>query len=518
MLPFFALLIVQDPLIRVSSRLVEINVVATNRDGTVGDLRQTDFQILDGKVERKISFFSVHRAQEVSPARAPLPQGFRTNRPERFGTPGTVTILLFDGLNTAFADQILARRQIVEFLSGIGPGDRVAVYLLRRDLTVLQDFTDDPKSLVDAVRKVRATAAVEMGNSSGEKANTIDETLNRFLELMSKRVADFAVMERARLTMAAIESIARHAAQIPGRKNLVWVSGGFPLGLNQRPSESIRGLSQYAVDHSEEVLRFARTVAAAKLSVYPVDARGLTLASRFSASDATVNARSIGTPPETVSNHETMELIAAQTGGRAFLNTNDVSGAIRQAINDAAVGYTLGFYVAEDEKDGKFHPIKIKVARPGTTLRHQSGYLAEKDTPLDPKRASGGLSAALSGVLESASVHIVGGLIPGEGPDDRVLRVFVEPTHLRIAESSGRWKASLVFSVAQVSANGETLSTQNEPMNLNLTAAQFASLQKDGVMLSKPIVLDRGAVEVRFAVLDISTGRTGSLFLSVAGR
>jgi hypothetical protein len=266
------------------------------------------------------------------------------------------------------------------------------------------------------------------------------------------------------------------------------------------------------------VLRFARTVAAAKLSVYPVDARGLTLASRFSASDATVNARSIGTPPETVSNHETMELIAAQTGGRAFLNTNDVSGAIRQAINDAAVGYTLGFYVAEDEKDGKFHPIKIKVARPGTTLRHQSGYLAEKDTPLDPKRASGGLSAALSGVLESASVHIVGGLIPGEGPDDRVLRVFVEPTHLRIAESSGRWKASLVFSVAQVSANGETLSTQNEPMNLNLTAAQFASLQKDGVMLSKPIVLDRGAVEVRFAVLDISTGRTGSLFLSVAGR
>jgi len=451
------LFLAQDPVIRVSSRLVEIGVVATDRQGAVGGLRRDDFRLFDGKTERKIQVFSVHRA-DSGPARPPLPPGLRTNRSVRFGTPGTATVLLLDSLNTPFADQAAARRRILDFLAAIAPGDRVAVYSLGRELTVLQDFTDDPKALVEVVEKARAAYSAPLAASSRDRPETNNSAVDRFLETMSQRVADFAVVERARLTMAAIESIARHAAWIPGRKNLVWVSGGFPIALNRLPDELLPELSRHARDLSEE------------------------------------------------------------TGGRAFLNTNDAAGALRQAVADAAVGYTLGFYLPESEADSRFHAIKVTVSRPGVEVRHPAGYFADKDAPFDARRASAELSMALSGPLESAAIHVVGGLLPGESAGERTLRVFVEPAHIRIAEDAGRWRASLVFTVAQLSAGGKTLSARSETMNLNLTAAQFAALQKDGVMLGKPVAIESGAAQVRFAVLDRATGRTGSLFLPVTPR
>jgi hypothetical protein len=74
-----------------------------------------------------------------------------------------------------------------------------------------------------------------------------------------------------------------------------------------------------------------------------------------------------------------MEEIARDTGGRAYLNTNDLEGAIRQAIQDGAVAYSLGFYIDENSLDEKFHELRVRVKQRNYDLRYPRGYFASRD-------------------------------------------------------------------------------------------------------------------------------------------
>ena len=72
-----------------------------------------------------------------------------------------------------------------------------------------------------------------------------------------------------------------------------------------------------------------------------------------------------------------MKGLAAETGGVAFFNTNDIGGAVRAALDDSRVAYELGYYPAIGKWDGGFRKVKVKVKRPGAHVRTRSGYLAD---------------------------------------------------------------------------------------------------------------------------------------------
>ena len=146
-----ALLNAQEP-IRVTTRLVEINVVVRARSGPVRGLTRDDFAVFDRGKPRPIVSFSEHSLESRSPASAgPLPAGAYTNRRESpGGSPTTATIVLLDGLNTLLRDQIWVKKQFVTFLSQAQPDDRIAVYSLGRNLRVLNDYTSDARRLLDS--------------------------------------------------------------------------------------------------------------------------------------------------------------------------------------------------------------------------------------------------------------------------------------------------------------------------------------------------------------------------------
>jgi VWFA-related protein len=141
---------------------------------------------------------------------------------------------------------------------------------------------------------------------------------------------------RSGLTMVALLAIADHAAGIPGRKNLVWLTASLP---STGPA-------------------IARLLNQANIAIYPVDARGLV-------ASFNPHFRPIGL--------DVMQELADETGGRAFYNNNDISGAIRKAVDDSDVSYTLGFYLNSGSLDGQFHELKIRVDRPGLEVRYPSG-------------------------------------------------------------------------------------------------------------------------------------------------
>jgi VWFA-related protein len=153
----------EGPVIRTTTRLVQVSVIVRDKNGPVEGLKKEDFQIFDHGKEQKIAVFTVASTKAAAAAMAKLPPGIYTNRPERGGEPiGSVTVVLIDLLNTRFQDQAYARTQMMNFLKTLDPQDRVALYLLGNGVKILHDFTQDPERLVRAVAKMRGEVPREL--------------------------------------------------------------------------------------------------------------------------------------------------------------------------------------------------------------------------------------------------------------------------------------------------------------------------------------------------------------------
>src|SRR5262249_7052829 len=181
------------------------------------------------------------------------------------------------------------------------------------------------------------------------------DELDQFLSNADQVISDFYNVNRAKWTLEAMEAIAHHLASLPGRKNLIWVSSGFPFTLGLEPEDfSLDQPNRERRTFHEETDRVARAMNDANIAIYPVDARGLVgLPTAFSAQNRTSPFGRPGAAPRPVKytppNIDTMQILAERTGGRAYYNTNDLEGAVRSAVADARVTYTLGFYPASED-------------------------------------------------------------------------------------------------------------------------------------------------------------------------
>src|SRR6202451_150041 len=157
--PVIALLAQDSSVIRVTTRMVEVNVIVRDLKGPVAGLTKDDFTIFDKGKPQKIAFFSANTTKHSAPTPAPKPAQKKmvfTNRAASSAdAPQSVTVVLLDGLNTRIQDQVYAKQQFIRFLGQIKPDDHVAVYTLGNGLKVLHDFSSDSRSLLNAVAKFK---------------------------------------------------------------------------------------------------------------------------------------------------------------------------------------------------------------------------------------------------------------------------------------------------------------------------------------------------------------------------
>src|SRR5258708_16064318 len=148
-----------QPVLRVTTRLVQVNVVVHDKHGEpVAGLTKDDFTLYEKGKERKIAFFSMvegHKPQKLG-RDTQLPPNLFSNRIKRAEAPTSATVILLDALNTKFEDQAYAKAQLIKFLQKVQPQDRVAIYMLTRRLIILHDFTNDPAILMNAMESYRA--------------------------------------------------------------------------------------------------------------------------------------------------------------------------------------------------------------------------------------------------------------------------------------------------------------------------------------------------------------------------
>jgi VWFA-related protein len=486
----------QAPIERVTTRLVEVSVVAEDKKGNpIADLTREDFTVLDGGRAEKVAAFNLERGGEA-PKTESLPPNTFTNQLEHIAG-GAVTAVLFDGLNTRISDQLYARKQILDFLAQVKPEDQVALYALGRGVNVLQDFTNNIEQLREALKRYKPELSAE-SQALGPGVDAGEVQLGTWLNEVGLDLIDYYAKDRALRTIRTVVAIADHLERVPGRKNLVWVSGGFPLWIS-RDSVVVGGQNFWP-----EIERAVRALNRSNLAIYPVDARGLLAPVDYSPERA-----SAGQSTGSDSLSHTMQVLAERTGGKAYSNNNDLGRAFRQAEKDAQLSYRLAYSPTHGEWNGEFREIKIRVNRPGVRLRYRTGYFAMPDEPADTAYRDTVLGAAKWNPIDASRLGLTVRAIPF-GKTALDLEVYVEPGDLRLAKAAEGWRGELDVWVLQIGAKDKELRTTTRVADVRLPDPGKR------VQLLDRVELLPGALVLRVLARDPASGALGSVSIPLS--
>lgn len=534
-----------DVTIRATTRLVEVTVVAQKHGVPVRDLRREDFRVLDEGKPQQVSFFSANAPAPAAPAgeksatSVPASAGSTktfSNRGEALSGPGSATVILIDPFNTGWADQIRAKQAIIGFLRQIRPEDRIGIYAARWPgyLQILYELTQDSSELVKRLAAWNPDVAGNSANNGSLQGSDLMQGMSDLLhgyggssdEAELKVFAGFVqshnphnnysdTIDRTEVSLKLFEAIANHVAAIPGRKNLIWVSTGFPVLPKMRDAmrDTMRLLSNanvalYAVD-APGLLTLQPDATARPPLTSAVGGGGTGGARVFNPQWAQRTART---------NNRFLEMtqapmleMSALTGGRAFLNTNDIQGAIRTAAEEASITYTLGFYPASPRHDGKFHRIEVKIdGRLDVSIRYRKGYVDAPDPANDPQGRTAAIRDAAWSPLDATAIGISAEVVPASA-DRYDLRLRIDPRTLDLQREHDQFNGRVDVVLVQEDHEGGQYDQVLDTLALALKPDTYRRALADGLAYNHSLQLDPKANELRVIVRDAFSGNVGSL-------
>ena len=507
------------PVFRSNTHLVQVNVIVRQHGKPVPDLKKEDFRLYDNGKQQQITVFSVEASNGALPASpVKLPPGVYTNKlTAKAGTPQSVTVILLDMFNLRVQDQMFARQQVIKYLKTIRPEDRVAIYLLGNSLKVLHDYTTDSTDLLRALNAFGDGKTLpDLSQDQKMSFGTDMITLNNWMMTGGTGAErDMYMIQRVTGTLKVIEFIANHLASLPGRKNLIWVSGGFPMQIGFNSIREMSDPSREQRDFGEEVAETEKAVNNANVAIYPVDARGLVADGRFSAEHEKVNLKpKLGMGP-IVENQQTMEELASRTGGKAYYNTNDLSHAIHEAIEDASVTYTLGFYPEDEKYDGKFHKFNVKVEHSGMgyDVRFRKGYFDFENKPMDDKVRKQEISDAVLSPLDSSALGMVVQTRRTDkpAPNSMEMVIYVDPRGIGFEKKGDRMNGKIDIFFVQKNDRGNQFNGKDDAITLNLTKDNYTQVMTSGLSYHQIVPLVPQATQLRIVARDDASGTLGSV-------
>ena len=525
------------------TRLVVVDVVATDKDGPVTGLERDNFTILeDGKPQQvRVFNFQQPRAgpKPAAPGPAKLPENVYTNIP-RYNVDSSLNVLLMDGLNTTLPHQAYVRDQMIKYLEKMPEGHPVAVYMLGSKLTLLQDFTSDPEVLKKVVKNLKAHASSLQDNPAGGPDDTllpegaadgglVPAEMVSAMERFEQERVGFQTDLRVSYTVSALTSIARSLAGYPGRKNLIWISEGFPISIDPN-MELTTDIFSGTRSYGPQIAQLADSLIDAQIAMYPVDARGLAAPSFFDASNRGFDkfGRSMGRGGRAGSAmaaesamlqnvHSAMQEMADRTGGRAFYNTNDIDGAVRKSIDDGSTYYTLAYYPENKNWNGKFRKIHVKVDRPGVKLRYRLGYYA-----VDPrifssqseKQQIASFDLALTPDSPAATALLFHAMVippPEKTPNTVIVKFGLDSHAISFEqEADGLQHATVECTVRAYSGKGRLVRGESSTIKAALKPETYARVMHEGFPCQQSIELPAGSYFLRLGVRDDRTGLVGT--------
>lgn len=552
----------QTPSIRTGTQIVIVDVTVTDSHGNpVHNLKPADFNLLEDGKPQNIVRFEEHSAPSVTtpPKLEPplkLDPGIFTNySPAPVDRP--LNIVLLDTLNTPLKDQAYVRNQMLAFLKTLQPGTNIAIFGLTTRLILLQGFTSDPTVLRSALEHKKSnprsstllndpigteTMSDQMADSMGSDPAAAQVIAN--LQQFEANLAAIQDQMRTVYTLDAMNQLGRYLSSFPGRKNLIWFSGSFPISI--LPNADDPSTVQFTAD--KEFQDTTNLLTRGQVAVYPVDARGLFVPPMMDASNSgsryVRNQRAfsqdlIKFSSQTVAEHATMLEMAEATGGKAFRNTNDLKSAVQNAIDAGSNFYTLVYTPTNKDWNSRYRKIAVKTSIQNVQLIYRHGYYAY--APQSAMAATNSQTAP-TGYDAMRSAMQRGGPVPTEilfkarvvaSPDTSdkaagttttapsikgpfrqyTVNYAALPSNVSIPTGDdGNHVLALQFVVIAYDRDGKALSSVNNPISISLKPADYEGMMSGGIKYAQQIsVPAKGETFLRIGIHDLIGNKVGAI-------
>src|SRR5579863_5446514 len=516
---------------RAQSILVQVPIIATDKSGAhLHGLTKDDFKILENGKEQKIATFDEITVTTSRLATAPPRPGEISNLTLSDDHPRAVSIILLDTINTPFLNQATSSHELIKYLSeNLDSGQVTALMVLTsHGVRVLHSLTDDKQQLVRLLQQSGGELTAMLGMAADTQANAalgdipdVPMIANRPFVAASALVAHGDTLTAQFLQQQAIEQtpdglleVAFSLSGVPGRKSLIWATGGLPFEINA--ADQIPGAGLGALYE-----RVVQALDAAQISVYPVDVRGLVDADTSAAVRAATGperAHSIGNQASFQTGVIAgMETFASMTGGRAFYNTNDLASGFRQAFDDESSYYLAGYYLDTHSRDPGWRSLKIRLDRKDSEVRAREGFFVTNTTMNPEATRDSELLFALTSPIDGTGVPLTVRCLPVSGSGLKKKADFVlhlPPGAIAIEATNGQKHLTFDFAATAYvnDRNGsKPVANISKAVATPVPDAQFDSLRANGIDMKNSLELPVGHYLVRVVVRDGVSGKIGSV-------
>jgi VWFA-related protein len=493
--------------------MVQVTVLVHDKDGNpVMGLGKDDFKIFDAGVPQQIANFSEQTTHLTTTGDA-RPSNVLSNRVQQAVVAPRLVIVVLDVRESAYLDYVpclkaplpecgaLARtfQAGQKFLSTLEPQDRVALYEFADKLYLLHDFTSDRDELLSALEKGK-----------------------EYVRNINLTPAGMRAIDVASQVTGAMRAIADHVATLSGRKYVVWLSIGFR-------SRDILS--------DEDIQKATRSLNNADAPLYAVDTKALVPLPNWpsyghlgggSGGSGTSSKPADGSPnsgrvtgSSTNSGRasdmyewfHTLGGVALGSGGGIFQNTNDLSGAMHQAVDDSRALYVLGYYPTHDKWNGSYHAIRVEVDRPGVEVRSRNGYYATPDSTQSTPSVDRRIADVVHNPLESTDLgfDVTVDAVNGSNGRELNVKVLVDASQVHFTKDGDRWTDALEIVWAKKDALGQRTIFKSQTLNMKPTEDHYQELLQNGLSFMQTVEVPADAESLRIVLCDVGSTVAGSV-------
>jgi len=498
------------------SEVVLVNVTARDKKGNlVRDLTTDDFTVLEDGRPQKVASFDIENTDAVpeiaagpeqSTVLAPLKRRPEAKAAETQAPPPALKdrrlLILFFDLSAMQPDEIdrsvTAAQKYVD--QQMLPADLVSVVSLGSSLRVEQDFTTDRTLLKRALDRLNPSSGAGFEEGSTGTTEGTPDTAQPF----TVDDTEYNIFNTDR-RLEALRSVASAVSRIEQKKSLIYFSSG---------------MDRTGIENQSELRTAINAAVRANLAIYTMDIRGLqALVPGGDAQSASLRGTSpySGRATQNALNsnfttQETLVTLAGDTGGRAFLDTNDFNQIFKRVQDDTATYYMLGYHSSNPARDGKFRRIAVQVRRPGLKLEYRRGYYApadfrhssreDRERQLDEELASELPTTDLPVYLATGYFRLA------ENKFFVPISLVVPGWEIPFTHGGDQDKATLDVIGAVLDENKRPITSLRDTVKFNVRESQ--EVRRKNVQYNSGFVLPAGKYHLKFVVRENQSGRLGS--------
>jgi VWFA-related protein len=505
----------ETDVVRITTNLIQLDASVTDKNGKiVTDLKPEDFEIeVNGKPQAitNFSFVSIAPTPPAQPAstnnkavESALAMPAARLRPDQ--VKRTIALIFDDLTLTEPYSAIAARSAMRKFVDEqMQPEDLVAIISTGKSFGALQQFTSNKQMLYAAIDNLRY-------NPTSAFLNVLIDEPQTPPDVTFQRVA------LARASIGAIGYVVRGMRDLPGRKAVMLMSGGFSISRDDFP--------EYDATVGSSLERLIDSANRAGVVIYTMDARGLE--TRGTAADAVsfgmtsqqISRAVFNSMRKVSASQDGLRYLAKEAGGFSIYNTNDLSDGLRRILDDQRSYYLLGYQPDAsifDPANRKFNRLTVKVKRPGLTVRYRSGFFGIKDEDIKfvPRTAQQQITQALISPFAANGVALrLTPLFRNEPKAGSFVRtlVHISANDLTFTSKPGGMREAVFNVVAYTFGdNGNIVDSVGETHTVTLNERLYQRALNSGLVYSLNVPVKKaGGYQLRVAVRDDKARKVGT--------